>query len=106
MTPIGSHWTLKAVRLSKLLVMQRQQQLTKLGMLSWKLEILLESATFQNLKAFKLQLESKLDYNVFQKLLFTFPELTVDSLKVLQREMAEIAGLRPQLYDCCRNSCI
>lgn len=65
-----------------------------------------DSDEFRCLKMFKLQIEIGLGTNTYAKLIHTFPELDVPSLKVLRRRTQQEAGLAAVVYDCCKNSCI
>lgn len=65
-----------------------------------------DSSEFHALKMFKLQIEIGFGTNAYAKLIHTFPELEVPSLKVLRRRVQQEAGLTPVAHDCCINSCI
>lgn len=64
------------------------------------------SADYQMVKAFKLQLETNLGSNSFAKWVRTFPELDLPSVKIIRRQMRRLSGLVSIRYDCCRNVCI
>lgn len=61
---------------------------------------------FSRIKAYKLQMEINLGANAFEKLRYSFPELSLPSLKVLRNEMQGLSGVETALYDCCANSCM
>lgn len=57
-------------------------------------------------KMYKLQMEVNLGHNAYQKFRCAFPHLNLPSLQVLRRKMADLTGIAPITYHCCRNSCI
>ncbi|KIO25358.1 hypothetical protein M407DRAFT_44432, partial [Tulasnella calospora MUT 4182] len=59
-----------------------------------------------SIKTFKLQMEVNLGANAYQKFRATFDTLGLPSLTSLRQEMYDLCGLEPELYDCCKNSCM
>ncbi|KIJ25032.1 hypothetical protein M422DRAFT_103022, partial [Sphaerobolus stellatus SS14] len=60
---------------------------------------------FEALRAFAYQSKVGLTSQAYEKLRHTWPELKIDSLKVLRRHIHNLSGLSPVNYDCCVNSC-
>ncbi|KAG9018790.1 hypothetical protein FRB90_009638 [Tulasnella sp. 427] len=65
-----------------------------------------DSSAWTSVKAFKLQMETNLGANGYQKFRNTFETLELPALSTLRQEMAYLCGLEPQLFDCCKNSCM
>lgn len=64
------------------------------------------SDTWTAIKTYKLQMEVNLGANAYQKFRATFSNLELPSLKTLRREMYDLCGIEPTLFDCCKNSCM
>lgn len=64
-----------------------------------------EGREYNGLKAYKLQMETDLGVNAYEKLRYTFPKLDISLLKVLQGLMERLSGIDSQPLDCCVNSC-
>ncbi|KIJ42790.1 hypothetical protein M422DRAFT_106994, partial [Sphaerobolus stellatus SS14] len=60
---------------------------------------------FEALRAFAYQSEVRLTSRAYEKLRHTWPELKIDSPKVLRQRIRNLSGLSPVNYDCCVNSC-
>lgn len=60
----------------------------------------------RRIRAFKFQMDVNLGTNGFEHLRNAFPELNLPSLKVLRRDMREMAGLDFEYNDCCQDSCM
>ncbi|KAF5364588.1 hypothetical protein D9758_005589 [Tetrapyrgos nigripes] len=55
---------------------------------------------------FAFKLKSNITNAGFDMLPFVFPREPVKTWKATQREVAELSGLHPQIYDMCVNSCL
>lgn len=63
--------------------------------------------TWDAIKVFKLQMEVNLGANAYQKIRATLSDnVNLPSLGTLHREMYDLCGLNPTLYDCCISSCM
>ncbi|KAA1466791.1 hypothetical protein DENSPDRAFT_749128, partial [Dentipellis sp. KUC8613] len=58
------------------------------------------------LRQYSLKLKHYLTDNVYKDLPSTFPDQTVPSVREAQTRLAFLASFKPQIYDCCINSCI
>ncbi|KAG9016012.1 hypothetical protein FRB90_003835, partial [Tulasnella sp. 427] len=64
------------------------------------------SPEWKAIKTFKLQMEVNLGHNAYHKLCAVYPELDLPSLKVLRRDVEQLASIVVVPYHCCPNSCI
>jgi hypothetical protein len=62
--------------------------------------------TFDEILAFKLQIDSNMGANNFDRFRIHFPQLGLPSLHNVCKDMQRLSGLTTRLYDCCRNSCV
>ncbi|KAL6300192.1 hypothetical protein BKA93DRAFT_752855 [Sparassis latifolia] len=57
------------------------------------------------LRAFALKVDSHMMTRTYAKLPFVFPNEHISTLGQAKSRIAFLSGIKPQLYDCCRNSC-
>ncbi|GBE87125.1 hypothetical protein SCP_1003720 [Sparassis crispa] len=57
------------------------------------------------LRAFALKADSHMMTQTYVKLPFAFPNEHIPTLGQAKSRIAFLSGIKPQLYDCCRNSC-
>ncbi|KAI0054433.1 hypothetical protein BV25DRAFT_1783161, partial [Artomyces pyxidatus] len=58
------------------------------------------------LRQYAFKLRHNLTDAAYDELEFVFPSAEVPSVKAAQTRIASLAGFKPQLYDCCSNSCL
>lgn len=66
----------------------------------------LEDSDLGRLRAFAYRVEEQLTDRAFAKLGFIFPAAQLPSWKVILARAVALAGIKPVLYDRCRNACV
>lgn len=60
----------------------------------------------QALRAFAWKVHHHTPNEAFADLPHVFPDVDLESWKLLRSHIAKLSGFEPQVYDCCRKSCI